>query len=312
MTKLISGWISIHFGAPHRIVNQPPEILLFAGRLHPLLVHLPIGMIMLVALLELIAWLPRCGQARASVGFILLLTLPLTVITVICGWLLSLGGGYDESTLAWHKWLGIITALGIIITATYYRLGQRLTYLACLFLTTAILGATGHFGGSLTHGNDYLTHYAPGFVKKILGINEVKLSPAALVNKDFMQLQVFSGVVLPVLERTCINCHGPQKSKAALRLDSFAAVMKGSENGIIVKPGELTGSVLLKRLRLPSDSDDHMPPNGKPQPTEDEIALLKWWITVGAVDQKTIAELRPSAEMLKILGRYFDIQATVP
>jgi len=293
-------------------VNQTPEILLFAGRLHPLLVHLPIGMLIVVTLLEVIAWLPRYKNANASAGYILLIAAPLTVVTVICGWLLSLGGGYDESTLAWHKWLGIVTAFGTLAAAVFYRIGKRAAYHVSLFATFAVLGATGHLGGSLTHGSDYLTRYAPGFVKKILGVADDKKPVAAAAVKNFQQLPVFAGVILPVMERTCINCHGAQKAKSALRLDTYSAVMKGSENGAVVKAGTAATSALVQRLLLPSDSDDHMPPVGKPQPTADEIVLLKWWIDAGAPETKTITELQPTGDMLQILARHFDIPSALP
>ena len=54
-------------------MHQPPEIILFLGRFHPLLVHLPIGMVFLLAALEAIARLPRFKTAAASAGFILAL-----------------------------------------------------------------------------------------------------------------------------------------------------------------------------------------------------------------------------------------------
>jgi hypothetical protein len=54
---------------------------------------------------------------------------------------------------------------------------------------------------------------------------------------------------------------------------------------------------MIKRLLLPEDSDEHMPPSGKNQPTAGEIALVKWWINVGAPTDKTIEDLRmPEAE----------------
>ena len=269
-------------------------------------------MLIVLALLEVIAWWPRYKNANASAGFILLIATPLTVVTVICGWLLSLGGGYDESTLAWHKWLGIVTAVGTLFTAIFYRIGKRAAYHASLFATFAVLGATGHLGGSLTHGSDYLTHYAPNFVKKILGVADNKKPVAAAAVKNLQQLPVFAGVILPMMERTCINCHGTQKAKAALRLDTYSAVLKGSENGTVVKAGAAATSALVQRLLLPSDSDDHMPPVGKPQPTSDEISLLKWWIEAGASETKTIAELQPTGDVLKILTRHFDIPSALP
>ena len=96
-------------------MHQPPDFLLFLGRLHPLLVHLPIGMIVALAALELATLVPRFKRAAASAGFMLALAAPLAVVTAVCGWLLSLAGGYDAQLLAWHKWLGTVTAAGCVI-----------------------------------------------------------------------------------------------------------------------------------------------------------------------------------------------------
>jgi hypothetical protein len=67
----------------------------------------------------------------------------------------------------------------------------------------------------------------------------------------------------------------PETPNRDLRLDSLAAVRKGGKNGPVLKPGESQASPLLRRLLLPLDHDDHMPPDGKPQPTAAEIAVLK-------------------------------------
>ena len=111
--SLLINWFTVRVraGAPFFIaptsnfLNQPPDILLFFGHLHPVLVHLPIGMLTLLAVLELAAWFPPFKNANASAGFIIALAAPLAVIAAVCGWLLSLEGGYDETLLAWHKWL---------------------------------------------------------------------------------------------------------------------------------------------------------------------------------------------------------------
>jgi uncharacterized membrane protein len=280
-------------------VNHPPEIALFFGRLHPLLVHLPIGMIMVLAMLEVVAWLPKFQRANASAGFILALAAPLAVVTALCGWLLSLGGGYDAQLLFWHQWLGITTAGGSVVALIFFRLRKRFAYHASLFTTAGVLGAAGHLGGSLTHGSDYLTEYAPAFVKKILGTEK---KSAAVPGKNSNDGSAFATLIQPVLKKYCIACHGPQKSKADLRLDSYAAMLKGGEHGAALKPGDAAQSLFFKRIILPADQDEHMPPAGKPQPTTEEIALLKWWVESGASETKTVAELQPPAELLKALN----------
>ncbi len=283
-------------------MHQPPEIILFVGRLHPLLVHLPIGMLCLLAALELAAWMPRFQKANASAGYIIALAAPLAVVTAGCGWLLSLSGGYDPSLLAWHKWLGTITAIGAVATALLYRWRKFNSYRVSLFVTAAILAATGHLGGSLTHGSDYLSRYAPGPLKWMLGGSPQVLPGKVQSTKNIKQSPVFAGIVLPIFQNKCINCHGPAKSKGGLRLDSYSAVMQGGDDGLAVKPVDLADSPLWQRIQLPVDADDHMPPGGKPQLTAAEAAAIKWWIETGTRDTNTVAELKPSPNISQVLS----------
>jgi mono/diheme cytochrome c family protein len=258
-------------------------------------------MLVALAILEVAAWLPRFKNANASAGYLLVIATPLAIVTVVCGWLLSLGGGYEENILAWHKWLGTGTAAAGLVTAILFYRRKFTAYRASLFITVILLMATGHLGGSLTHGSDYLTRYAPWPLKQLLGTDNKKSVPG-ISAKDPQQLPVFAGVIAPIFESKCVSCHGAAKSKAALRFDSFAAVMKGSENGAVLKPGNAAKSLILQRTLLPADSDDHMPPSGKPQLTANEITLLKWWIEAGAAETKTVAELQPPREILQILA----------
>jgi uncharacterized membrane protein len=283
-------------------LDKPPDILLFFGHLHPLLVHLPIGMLTLLMVLELAAWFPSFKNANASAGFILALAAPLAVVAAVCGWLLSLEGGYDQSLLAWHKWLGIATAAGSVAAAILFWRKKFNSYRAVLLFTAALLMAAGHLGGSLTHGSDFLTQYAPGPLKKMFDLTFGNSPAKPTVFKDPQQFSVFEAVVLPIFQNRCMVCHGPKKSKAGLRLDSFDGVMNGGDDGKVVVPGDLAGSDLPRRIQLPVDADDHMPPEGKPQLTPDEIALLKWWVDAGAPGKKMLSELQPPPDIAKILS----------
>jgi uncharacterized membrane protein/mono/diheme cytochrome c family protein len=267
-------------------LHQPPEILLFVGRFHPLLVHLPIGMLVALAALEVLAFFPRFRNANASAGFLIALSAPLTVAAAVCGWLLSWEGGYNPDLLKLHQWLGIITAAGCVLAAVLFWRKKVVAYRLVLFLTVMVLMAAGHFGGSLTHGSDYLVRYAPGPLKQWL-----EAGPSGGLTEDISSRPVFAAVILPVLHNKCVSCHGPEKAKGGLRLDSFAAVMAGGENGPVIVSGNAAQSPLVQRLLLPADHDDHMPPAGKPQLTAAEIALLKWWVEVGAPERQTLAEL---------------------
>jgi uncharacterized membrane protein len=283
-------------------LHQPPDIFLFIGRLHPLLVHLPIGMLAALAALEIAARIPRFKNAAASAGFILALAAPVSVATAACGWLLSLAGGYDETLLAWHKWLGTGTAVAAVVAAILFWRGKFTAYRASLLVAVSLLMVAGHLGGSLTHGSDYLTRYAPEPLKKLLGIAPAKKTAPARSPNELLPLPVFAGVIEPVFQDKCVSCHGAQKSKGDLRLDSFAAMMRGGKDDIAIKPGDAAQSPLLERALLPADDDDHMPPAGKPQLTAPETALLKWWIDAGAPETNTLGQLRPPPEILAALS----------
>jgi uncharacterized membrane protein len=290
------------------LLSHPPDILLFFGRLHPLLVHLPIGLIVLLAGLEFLARYPRFKHANTSAGFILALAVPLAIGTAICGWLLSLGGGYEARLVQWHKWTGLLTAAACAVTAWLYRLPNKRGYRLCLGLNLLVLVVASHFGGSLTHGSDYLTRYAPTPFRNLLARFAGEPTQHATRNTqrsavtDPNALPAFPSLIQPLFEKDCVSCHGPEKSKGHLRLDSFAAVLKGGENGPVVVPGKAAESDLIKRLKLPAESDDHMPPDGKPQPSSDDIALLQWWIDAGAPADKKVGDLHPPANVQRILA----------
>jgi uncharacterized membrane protein len=285
-------------------VSHSPDIVLFLGHLHPLLVHLPIGLVLLVAVLELLARSPRFKQANANTGLILALAVPAAAIAAFCGWLLSQAGGYQDKLLQWHKWTGIGTACACALASLLYRLDLKKAYRWCLFPSVGLLVLAGHFGGSLTHGSDYFVRYAPAPFRAWLG-GQPK-APAPQTNHvEIAQLPAFSGIVRPVLQQNCFSCHGPEKSKGRLRLDSLEAVTKGGKSGPVIVAGKAAESELMKRMRLPVTDDDHMPPNGKPQPSSDELALVQWWIDAGAPGDKKVGELKPSARINQILAARF-------
>ncbi len=101
----------------------------------------------------------------------------------------------------------------------------------------------------------------------------------------------------PILDRHCVVCHGPEKQKAGLRLDSFAWVMKGAESGAMVLPGNAAGSELYRRITLPAGDDEVMPTDGKPLLSREEIRNVELWILGGASATKVVAEF-PGAPAL--------------
>ena len=285
-------------------MTPPSDTMLLFGRFHPLLVHLPIGLIVVLAFLELLACWPRLKQANTSAGAILALAVPASIITAVCGWLLSLAGGYEAGLLQWHKWTGIAVAVMCAVIGLVYWLDLKKLYRVALSATFGVLLWASHYGGSLTHGKDYLARYAPESLQTLLGGASTP-APDRNSGGTLADKQAFADVIRPVLDNTCISCHGPEKAKAGLHLDTHPALIKGSENGPVIVAGKSADSPLIKRMVLPADHEDHMPPAGKPQPAADDIALLRWWINAGAPDDKKISELKVPPDIQKILDRRF-------
>ena len=291
-------------------MSGPPELSLFFGRLHPLLVHLPIGLILLLGLLELLGRFPRFKHATAATGLILALAVPAALASALCGWLLSLGGGYPNPLLQWHKWTGLTTAGLCLAAGLLYGLDLKRLYRWPLAGSLLVLVVASHFGGSLTHGSDYLVKYAPAPLRKLLGVPPAarlagagKTAPA--------QVEVFAGIIRPILEKDCVSCHGPDKAKAKLRLDSYQAILKGGKSGPAAAPGKSGASELVRRVRLPAADEDHMPPEGKPQPTPEQIAMIVWWVDAGAPENGKAGELKPPPEVARILDAWFGRVAPV-
>ncbi len=99
-------------------------------------------------------------------------------------------------------------------------------------------------------------------------------APAATVS--------YRAQIEPILATYCVSCHGPAKKKGGLRLHEAAAIEEGGENGAVLTKGKPADSPMYAFVTLPLYDDKHMPPEGKKQPTADEIALLRAWIEQGA------------------------------
>ncbi len=261
------------------------------GRFHPLLVHLPIGFLVLLSVLE---WLGRHSAGKefaAATRVILALTVPASVASVACGWLLANDGGYDAQALFWHRWLGTGVAVASGILWVLRQHGWLRAYRRGVWATLVLLVVASHFGGSLTHGRDFLSWPE----KKPSGNTPTTVDPTTL--------PVYAAAIQPVLDEYCVACHGTKKSKGKLRLDSFDQLLKGGESGEAIVRGDAEKSLLLKRMLLPVEMDEHMPPDGKPQPTAGEIELVRWWINSGASAEKSATELNAPALILQTLKR---------
>lgn len=89
--------------------------------------------------------------------------------------------------------------------------------------------------------------------------------------------------IKPMFEKSCFKCHGPEKQKAKLRVDSLAALKKGGEDGDVLSVGKSEKSRLVHSVARILDEDENMPPEGKGDPlSKDQVALIRKWIDDGA------------------------------
>lgn len=285
----------------------PPNFVLFIGRLHPLLVHLPIGFLLLLGIVELLSRFSKFRGAAAARNIILAATVVSAVITITCGLMLSTSGDYDPSLLSWHKWMGILLGLSIFASAFCVWQRQQRLYTAFLILSLLILAPASHFGGSITHGENYLLAYAPRWLRE----PEQHFTVVGPPPHAAAQAMVYNDLVRPVLEQNCLACHGSDKSSADLRIDSLEALHRGGKSGSLWNNGNSSGSLIVQRLRLPLADAKHMPPDGKPQPSDDQIELLKWWIDNGSPEKAKVADLNPNDDQLAMVTRLLKLPEPV-
>ncbi len=282
--------------------NDSNNWLVFLGHLHPLLVHLPIGGLVLLVFLEFLASWTGQKDAAASRRWILGFAFLTSLASAGFGWMLAQSSGYEAALLNLHRNFGLAVTASCFVNLLLQRDPRRLRpYRASLGATLVLLVLASHLGGSITHGRDFLTRDAPAGLRALLGRSPAQRRPFTQVSTPNQQ-PLFAGTIQPILSEYCSSCHGAEKHKADLRLDSLEELMRGGQNGPVINAGHSRESVLIQRLWLPLDGDGHMPPEGQPQPSANQIALLAWWIDSGAPTTQTAGELRPGPEIQRILA----------
>ena len=261
------------------------------GHLHPALVHLPIGILLLAAVLQLLSLRPKYASLHAAASIALFWGMITAILSCISGYLLSQTGDYDEELVDTHKWSAFATAFVSIIAYLFNRWENEFAKWAVLLMIIGII-ITGHLGGSLTHGSDYLTK---GFSKEEITKKEIR--PIT----DVQEANVYSDIIQPILSDNCYTCHNKSKRKGGLRLDEPSFILKGGKDGEVIKPGNADESDMIKRLLLPRNDDDHMPPKEKPQLKENEIALIHWWVATGTTFDKRTKDLEQPEKIKPIL-----------
>ena len=260
------------------------------GHLHPLFVLLPIGIIMLAFILEVYGRIRAKKSFSEVVEFTLLVAGITALLSLGTGWLLGEESGYDEDSLFLHRWM----AVAFTVTTVLLYLVKRSkigwvskTYIPMFLTVLGLISLTGHFGGNMTHGEDYL------FIEE----------QEEIVITNIQEAQVYTQVIQPILDDKCVSCHNANKAKGGLLMSNPNEITKGGDSGSLFDTisGE-EHSLFLTRVHLPLENEDHMPPKGKVQLTDNEKALLEWWIENKNCFECKVNELPREEKMIAVLS----------
>jgi len=271
-----------------------PQWLQPVGRLHPLVLHFPIVILIMAVMLEFFRFRERFQGEKLYHDFTAWLWLAGALfagITALMGLFLSKEPGYEGGNLQWHKWLGT----GVVfISSVIYWCRSKGWYNATTARFTSIfvivfVTIAAHFGADITHGENFILAPVWHPEKEKVAIDK------ALVYRDIIQ---------PVFVSKCNSCHNPDKTKGGLMLIDEKSILKGGKDGKLFVPGQPAISMLLQRIHLPEEDKKHMPPSGKPQLTPEELKLLYLWVKENADFSKKVISL-PPGDSLRIIAATF-------
>lgn len=275
-----------------------PSWVQVIGRMHPLFLHFPIALILLVVIFYFLRpWLKNSVDHDWLKGMLLISALA-TSLTIIMGLFLSREPGYSGDVLFWHKWLGV--TVGFLMSGCYYYESASLPIIGFKISSVAlviVLILTGHFGAELTHGENFL--FAPVRLTKV--IERVPIEEAL----------VYDHIIAPIFEEKCSSCHNESKAKGKLILTTREGIAKGGKDGKLFEidsPGE---GIFLQRIHLPEDDKKHMPPKSKSQLTDEEIAMLEQWIHSGSEMEKKVLELPVDDTLRAMIETYLQPEEEV-
>src|SRR5580704_543522 len=104
----------------------------------------------------------------------------------------------------------------------------------------------------------------------------VLLAAAAVVVAEDAPAPDYAAQVAPIFTKYCGGCHNDEEREGEFSLESYTALLKGSQRGAVLRPGDAAASRMIRQLT--GLAKPSMPPKGEPRPHPEEIALLKAWI----------------------------------
>lgn len=255
-----------------------PVLVAWIGRWHPLVLHFPIVLLLIAIFLGLTGKkIPRILLTIAVIS---------ALLTAISGFFLGKETGSKGDLLFWHQWLG--SGLALLASLWYgleeLQLGGKIYTKITQVVIIGLIVLTGHYGGMVTHGQDFLA--LPKDKKQDI-IPENPL--------------IYTHVVDRILQNNCVKCHNPNKKKGELLMTDLAGLLKGGEGGNTLIPGNPEESEMIRRLYLPIEDEEHMPPEGERPLADNEIQILEQWIALGASDTLRLNHLESSQPLAVLI-----------
>ena len=272
-----------------------PPWLQVVGRMHPLLLHFPIALLILYIIWSL--FLERKfnenGSSVKYVDGLLLLSALTASLTALMGIFLSREDDYDPNALLLHKWSGILIS---VLTCVWYAFKEKIKNFQLVKIPMALMCfaaviVAGHQGAGITHGKDYV--FAP--IMKVDDAPQVLLEDA----------EVYAHMVRPILQSKCMSCHNSRKAKGELVMETEETLLKGGKTGKLWDSTAEDYGLLIQRIHLPLEAKKHMPPKGKPQLTEEEVFILYAWIKGNADFKTKVIDLNPDDTLRQIASNIF-------
>lgn len=257
-----------------------PNLVAWLGHWHPVVLHFPIVLLCISIFL---------GLTGKNIPKLLLTTAAISaLITAILGFFLGKEAGSKGDLLFWHQWLGGGVAIGSVIWYWLFNsdLGSKIYTKVLQVVLIGLVGFTGHYGGMVTHGEDFL---------------------ALPTNKRDAEMPedplIYQDVVARILDESCVKCHNSNKRKGELLMTNISQLLKGGESGPTIIPGNHEKSELIQRLRLPASNEEHMPPEGEKDLTDSEIQIIERWIALNASDTLRLSHLDNNEPLLALVEK---------
>jgi uncharacterized membrane protein len=275
------------------------DFVYFLGRFHVLVLHLPIGIIVALFLLEYLSRKERYRYLESASPYLWAATAVSAIVTVVLGFMHFAEGSFTGPSGEQHRFYGTVVAVvaaGVaLLRVSKFASSYKPLFFPASLVLLVLVSITGHYGGNLTHGSTYLVEYAPQPLRALAGL-EARRTVTSVSTAD-----PFADIVGPMLDERCASCHNDDKQEADLVLTSYAGVMRGGESGRVVVAGNTELSELLRRIELPHDDEEFMPADGKTPLTDQQVAIIRWWIAAGAPEGGTVGALQVPDDVRALL-----------